>query len=1798
MTRNTVVRPPIFSIRPCAACNCSFVLIGTSSLRAIFLQSAGFWYSEASDYSMMDTNYTINDFCVCVWSFFLFCVVFVALFGWFRRSYTSSWDTLQSLSLAPIKAFSLTFRYWCPLVLFEYYVTTHDLWVTCLLYSFSIFAMFFGTVVLIGSSLDSYLSQSDYYTERTSRLTAHNINRRSGPPSTPSERIASIKARLEKVRITIADLIDKIQVLTDVSNQPLSKGDYKRLKGLENKLRRYNEKSHKYTSDLGEFTNQAGSYDHPIVSTIHSFVEVIAPMWKQQMGHSWKFRSVGHSVVATVKLYGYIRNYMRCRTVGDYLDATASVLAGEFPDLLADNIDHILFVLVDELSPRTDLDSSDTEYEVQSGGNYRNQAICGVPTPSFETIQVWWGNAAHSRARSVIMKIIGLLVCFGLLGTDGEYKKMVFEILPKIPDNMDCGDIVQSVWEIGKWVVSKAGVLVSTRDITTLWTDISGSEKNIIEHVTLTREAVLFTQGNVDEMAIDPSSLKSRLDKLKDSYVRALKLAKPIERAAIHRTLLSVNAMCADVDHILDSAALVPRAYGMLIHSPPGVGKSSLLNSLWIVMARANGKPCEQTDSYVLNLTEQYQSGYRKQSCVIMDDMAQVVPQLAKTSSNGLVVQMINNTPVAANMADVESKGVLTFTPDFVIGTTNNLTLNANLEVYDSGAVYRRFNVLVQPKVRPEYARPGQHTLNSESVQGARDLWTMTLSEWHFRTTNGNVASDGYWKVLVGPDGRPMEDVGLDEAHEFLIEHSKAHFKGQKQLIASTAKLMSTTVCEHGRFPDICRLCKHCPMPLATIQEDGNKHFNIASPPPHRVSTRSIPAWGKFRALFDDFRPRPDDLPTMSNQAIPTTSTPSSWFWYFGYKMTHGPISSRFYATYLSFILWVIPALYITISPAILSVGVLICAKLLLSIGLTILGAGYWFVGRFRAMGYWDYLQFVKVITRLPIARRVAKRWLKVSASILILCAAYRYFQPDAPSLSNQGAMLSAPYNSADVKLGSHLTHHSVYENDVRTITYDQLLAKVANVLGFLDFYKEDENGRVGVRCNALPLLGTYWLVPYHTVCKNYTNATVIRGGAQLSCSRSPGSSITTDSWVRVGDTDLAVICLPRACTQTNMLKHFSSVLLKDDVRVCVSYRNEDGVVRQDATTVTKAGHPYTNECGVSYKSVHYTLPYDTFSGLCGSPLVIQQKHPTIVGVHSSGVSGTPKALGHLVTRGQLEDAIKSLGESSSLGMTNQCLDTFSYPIDVSPVVHPKTPTNWFTDAGLYLWGNTTSPRRAYSSSVVTTPIAPSVEKYFGFPNRWKGAPMKGWAPWSAFVDGIGHNWKVQFEPSLLQKAAFDYRSTIFGGLSQEDIDSVAVLSDEQSILGTPGVIGEERINFSTGMGLSVFGSGRKDKVFKRIYDDMGHLTPDVEPPPGFFDEVHARAAKLASGLRLPMVFQNSLKDEVVKSTKTKTRIISCASVEDLVLTRKYFLPLARLVRTNNYLFECAVGLNVYGRGWHRLISWLFAISRLLICGDYRAYDQNMPPEVILLVFDILIDIGKRAGYSPEDIAVMRGIAAEVAYPVYDVDGTIVMSSGSNPSGHALTIIINSMANSLYLRYVYYSVAARYGISPAIFSTVVHLMTMGDDNIMSVDPSISTWFNGPAIAAAFAACGIDYTRADKTPYDDSAPFDTVATSSFLKRRFVYSDDLGVYTCPIELDSIYKSLYMHIPSKVVEVRAQLASTITNAVIEAFHHGEQFYNDFVQRMLLVCAATDIDSWIDSGVLSSYADKLQAWRTTNAA
>jgi len=473
--------------------------------------------------------------------------------------------------------------------------------------------------------------------------------------------------------------------------------------------------------------------------------------------------------------------------------------------------------------------------------------------------------------------------------------------------------------------------------------------------------------------------------------------------------------------------------------------------------------------------------------------------------------------------------------------------------------------------------------------------------------------------------------------------------------------------------------------------------------------------------------------------------------------------------------------------------------------------------------------------------------------------------------------------------------------------------------------------------------------------------------------------------------------------------------------------------------------------------------------------------------------------------------------------------------------------------------------RSTMQSRVKETSICKEVCNVFNYDNKFVAPLMK------AVHDVSSDTWINPFTiaatkqsaqtafmtDEVLYAASEEYCSPIIAKILEDNID-VSNLTVHDSINGIPGNKKINAIPMSTSGGFLFPGA-------KRAY---------FVGEPGFYsmsEEVSSKKQEIEvnyfMGKRACVLFNGALKDEPVTIEKRligKTRVFTACDVAFSLLVREHYLRAASVIMTHNILSECAVSMNHCSLDWSLIYDFItYFGDDKMVAGDYSSYDKGMPPNAIAVAFQVLDNI--REAHVPFTPALRRiaiGIRTDIMFPITNLNGDVFQFFGGNSSGHPLTVIINSIVNSLYVRVAYHDLTHKV----FDFRDNVHLMTYGDDNVFG--SNIPT-FNHTTLAEALRLRGIKYTMADKNAA--SVPFLPISRISFLKRNFVRSAE-GDIIGPLDPESIMRMLCMEVQGDNISSEQRLAEVYLAARSEWCLHGQEVFECCTNRMDKIFSTRD--------------------------
>lgn len=308
-------------------------------------------------------------------------------------------------------------------------------------------------------------------------------------------------------------------------------------------------------------------------------------------------------------------------------------------------------------------------------------------------------------------------------------------------------------------------------------------------------------------------------------------------------------------------------------------------------------------------------------------------------------------------------------------------------------------------------------------------------------------------------------------------------------------------------------------------------------------------------------------------------------------------------------------------------------------------------------------------------------------------------------------------------------------------------------------------------------------------------------------------------------------------------------------------------------------------------------------------------------------------------------------------------------------------------------------------------------------------------------------------------------------------------------------------ISMSTSMGFPT--KGDKSKFFT-FTEDKGYI------PGSSFTKVFVELDKMIRNGKKPLLpFNGTFKDEPIKK---KTRLFAAAMAHLTLLLRRYFGHALNFFHNpeNIHITLSAIGLDCYTQ-WNVVADFLLRHGEDK-CGaaDYSNYDKTISSYSIKTCFWLLTEhFG--VGYSKQDKIACYTLGEIISEHYLHFNGDLVQVLGTNPSGQALTTVINSMVNAIRFHCFWKRICG-----PKNFRRNVSLVTYGDDVVFSTKDNKFTLYEIIKTAKSF---DIKMTLASKEQATPEHTFEHITEIDFLNRRFVPVS--GKWLCPLSLRSLGK-----------------------------------------------------------------------------
>jgi hypothetical protein len=1301
-------------------------------------------------------------------------------------------------------------------------------------------------------------------------------------------------------------------------------------------------------------------------------------------------------------------------------------------------------------------------------------------------------------------------------------------------------------------------------------------------------------KGIQDEFEFD-----SRLEALYARFSYKLKETKnPHEVSVISNKILGLTRLRTALITAQRESPVRAKPYGLLVYGGSGVGKTGITNYLGKTILQSNDIPCSKNHVVTVNDLDKFNSECKpRHTWIQLDDLAQGTERCYRDHSpTQMIIDFLNNVVKAALNAEAHLKGIMILKMRLVTVTTNRKDLMSGIFSNEPGAVMRRFETILDVRLKPGWTDPdtGIFDANKAKREGVRmpDAWDIDIQQVKIirGAANGNKRPG---KQPAGADTWDFRTVkanaSIFEVQEYLINDSKDFYEDQDEYVKKTEELFDQPLCPHMRFLGECpHGCMHSPSENESVDMKSEMFFNPISEAEENLTRRDI---DKIAAELEEDDPIADSVEMFAD-------------WYVQRKINRitGYCKNAFKTLGEAFLAHKKEILLGTGSVAALA-------------GVAYLTRDMWLTGtQMREMFSQNEEKCKPTLEQIHLGNLVGVDVKQFTPKEL---DAFFKGHPDSVSASEFEKKLTPmlppylkPSDDMQIPQGTlPVPDKEVLENPWKRLKCVEIpyqksacAAQESQVRQKMEWaitsllITDNETGATR-RVNMIPIAKSYWLAPNHVFTEDKVYSYSGQMTSRKVLGRNSSGKIGPTEWFRFPEKDLILLSLPGF----GPAPRFEQFLPEKEPQLVgtnatLVYKNKDGeAMSEHIKNVRSKSGVVTPRA--KFHGWIYNSPSHTFDGLCGAAVLTKTVPCILAGIHLAGTPDETTGAFSTFTKADYELARGALLNGGCIECHSEgSFITEKYGVDFTPIdkVDPRSPAHFMCEEDgkqpvVEVYGQHPLGTRHFRSNVRKSPISDSVTE-IGI-ERLHGPPkeMNSYRHWQRDMALMAHP-RGNFDPLIMRRARADLKFKIDDLLKRKPQikDVVHPYARDAVLAGMDGVTAVDRIDLTTSVGWPL---NKQKKLYIQESTDkvIEGITAPLECDEMFWEEAEKMEKILASGERIYTVFRGNLKDEPTKFTKDKVRVFAGCELAFLLVVRKYYLPLIRVIQDNWLDFECAVGIVAQSNDWSKFVEHQtkHGMDRCM-AGDYAAYDKRMSPVVMMAAFEQLCDVAEQCGYTKEALMIMRGIATEISFPIYEFNGILMQIFGSNPSGHPLTVIINNLCNSLYMRYAYYVLHPEEN-APS-FSDVVALVCYGDDNHANISDKEHK-FHHTSVSNILRELGIEYTMADKT--SESIPLVPFLETEFLKRGFLWSDELGEWLAPLDVRSIAKSLhnYMHRKGSPAEPRKIAADAVFTACTEFWRHGPEVFAEMRPKLQQVIDAHELHEHIAE--LPTHSDMKDAYQ-----
>jgi len=576
-----------------------------------------------------------------------------------------------------------------------------------------------------------------------------------------------------------------------------------------------------------------------------------------------------------------------------------------------------------------------------------------------------------------------------------------------------------------------------------------------------------------------------------------------------------------------------------------------------------------------------------------------------------------------------------------------------------------------------------------------------------------------------------------------------------------------------------------------------------------------------------------------------------------------------------------------------------------------------------------------------------------------------------------------------------------------------------------------------------------------------------------------------------------------------------------------------------------------------------HVIPYNfSESGACGAMLLISHPLRPIQSIHTCGIPNGP-GFGVIVTQELLEEMISS--PIAQMEETEYC--EFE---DVAPTIV------YDDDVYLSYHGAVAQKERPFMQKKTKIEATP-LRNNHGFTSTTEPAILDaGDERWKYPQTPLYHGVKKHGVPlvDFPTHDVLEVEQVIYDQLfapMRPVIAGPQRLTPIEAVVGIPGMAFYDAMKLTTSAGYPwVKKRGETNKLawIQPIVDKNLQIV-DCKLDPELEVEIMRKEALRKKGIVPHTIFCDTLKDERRKfkkiASQNPTRVFCASPVDFTIAMRQNLLHFCAATMNNRLVNRIAVGLNPLGPEWSKLAHKLHSVTATNVFSlDYSNFGPGFHAVLGEAAFRIMArwTMANVADIDPVELETM---GEEVINSLHIAQGTIYQQMSGSPSGAAVTAIINSIVNLLYLGLAWKKLAKDHAYTRrselwSEFFNHTYIAVYGDDLIAAVSDEYIKVFNPQTVIQYLGEYGIVATDASKL---EEAKVGLLTENTFLKRGFLQHPlHIGMWLAPLDWNVVEEIVqWKH---KGLSLRDSMDATSYTALLEAHGHGKEAFDGFKNKL----------------------------------